>query len=589
MKRILFILLLLSFKLTAQVQFVARVSADKIGINETVQVNFIMNEDGDNFKYPPFEGFEVIMGPNHTMNFVYDNRRRSFQKTYSFILHPLRKGTLVIKPAAIEIKGKIYKTDPIKIVVGNAIQEEDPYDSPYGKQLKQQNKSEQVFLTADVSEPNPYLNQAVTIVYKLYVGKQAEVTDYAQVGNDILYKDFWSHVIKNETPEPKDEKLNGQNFKSVELSRVVLYPQKSGKFTINPLMMNVQLNVIAGFDIFGDPVAKEIVRRFSTGPKIISVKPLPENTKPESFAGAVGNFDFKVIPSKTKLKAGESLDLKLVVNGKGNLKLFTLPKPVVPNSLEMYEPAHNENVQTLPNGMAGSVQDNYTIIPQTKGKFVIEPISFAYFDPTAKKYKIITSEKLTLDVAEGNGLISGSDHQVASNKTNVNAKATFAFIKTKTDLISQGKSGFLGSVLFYILIFIPFIAIPLIILFRRKSEAIDADIVGNRIKLSNKLAKKYLSEAQKQLANKEPFYIALEKALHNFLKAKLHLETYEMSKDKINELLLLKKADAATVSQFIALIESCEFARYAPSTGASLQNDYNLAVSIISELEKQLA
>ena len=169
------------------------------------------------------------------------------------------------------------------------------------------------------------------------------------------------------------------------------------------------------------------------------------------------------------------------------------------------------------------------------------------------------------------------------------SNATFAFIKSKNTISSQSKSDFLGSGMFYGLLVAPFLIIPAIILFRRKKEELDADVTGNRIRLSNKLAKKYLSEAQKQLANKEPFYIALERALHNFLKAKLHIETSEMSKDKITQLLLAKNAETDTVNQFISLLESCEFARYAPSTSTSIQNDYNLAVSIISDLEKQMA
>jgi hypothetical protein len=126
------------------------------------------------------------------------------------------------------------------------------------------------------------------------------------------------------------------------------------------------------------------------------------------------------------------------------------------------------------------------------------------------------------------------------------------------------------------------------VLFRRKKQAIDGDVVGNKIKMNNKLAKKYLSEANKQISNKEAFYIALEKAMHNFLKAKLHIETSEMSKDNIQEILLQKNANETTVKNFIALTENCELARYAPSSTAAIQNDYDKAVVIISDLEKQL-
>ena len=85
------------------------------------------------------------------------------------------------------------------------------------------------------------------------------------------------------------------------------------------------------------------------------------------------------------------------------------------------------------------------------------------------------------------------------------------------------------------------------------------------------------------------FYIALEKALHNFLKAKLHIETSEMSKDTIQSILLERKASENTVSEFIKLVENCELARYAPSSSVAIQSDFDKAVGLISELEKQIS
>ncbi len=153
----------------------------------------------------------------------------------------------------------------------------------------------------------------------------------------------------------------------------------------------------------------------------------------------------------------------------------------------------------------------------------------------------------------------------------------------------MNKKDFFGSNLFYGLFFFPFLMLPLIVLFKKKKEAIDGDITGNRIRMNNRLAKKYLSEAKKQINNKELFYIALEKAMHNFLKAKLHIETSEMSKDNIQELLLSRNANPEAVTDFIALTENCEIARYAPSSSVTIQKDFDKAVVIISDLEKQIA
>jgi hypothetical protein len=245
-------------------------------------------------------------------------------------------------------------------------------------------------------------------------------------------------------------------------------------------------------------------------------------------------------------------------------------------------------VTTPLSGMTGSISDRYTIIPQSKGNFPIKGLQFSYFDLNTKSYKTITSADIMLNVLDGPGVASTTVPNAAA-KTPVSISKTFAFIKQKTSLSNIKSDDFLGSTLFYVLLFLPFLLIPIVVLFKKRKEASDSDIVGNKKKKSNALAKKYLTEAQKQINNKEPFYIALEKALHNFLKAKLSIETSEMSKDKITEILKLRNANMDTISDFIALTENCEFARYAPSTSVTIQQDYDKAVEIISSLEKQLA
>ena len=115
------------------------------------------------------------------------------------------------------------------------------------------------------------------------------------------------------------------------------------------------------------------------------------------------------------------------------------------------------------------------------------------------------------------------------------------------------------------------------------------DITGNRLKKADKLARKYLSAAKKNLGNKKAFYEALELALHNYLKAKLHIQTSEMSKTNIKELLLERGAQEETSQEFIALLENCEYARYAPSSQVEMREEYQRAASVISHLDKQIS
>lgn len=589
MKRIVALLFLIIGNLAmAQVQFEAKVSKNSLGLNERLRIDFNMNADGDNFNPPNFEasGFRVVGGPSQSVSQSWINGKSSFNKSYSYILMPTQKGSLTIKQASIEINGQIYKTSPIKINVTNAVQlPKDPNESPAIS------ADDNLYLVADISNSNPFVNEPITVVYKLYFSYNIGITNWQELSKP-KYNDFWSQNIDIKQLVAQDGMFKGERYRYVVLRKTVLYPQKSGKLEIEPLSLDIDCQVPTNRrNFWGQVLMTEDSKRVSAGSKVINVKPLPESGKPEDFSGAVGKFDFQVTPSKTVLKNGESLDLNVKVVGTGNLKLFNLPKPVMPSALEMYEPEHNENVSTPLSGMTGSISDKYTIIPQSKGNYQIKPMSFTYFDLGTKSYKTISSKEILINVLDGPGIAANSNdsrnNDIAKNKVEV-AKS-FAFIKQKTNLVPIEKDDFLGSGLFYSLVFLPFLAIPFVVIARKKKEAKDSDIVGNKIRKSNTLAKKYLSEAQKHLNNKEPFYVALEKSLHNFLKAKLHIETSDMSKDKIREILGDKNADNQTVTEFISLVENCEFARYAPSTSVSIQQDYDKAIRLISDLEKQIS
>ena len=586
MKRIIVLLVLMSNSLFAQVQFEAKVSKNSLGLNERLRVDFTMNADGDNFVPPNFEasGFKVVGGPSQSVSQSWINGKSTFNKSYIYILLPTQKGSLTLRQASIEINGQTYKTSPVKINVTNAVEiPKDPNEAPAIS------ADDNLYLVADISKTNPYLNEPITVVYKLYFSYNIGITNWREL-NKPKYNDFWSQNIDIKQLVAQDGMFKGERYRYVVLRKTVLYPQKSGKLEIEPLSLDIDCQVPTNRrNFWGQALMTEDSKRVSAGSKVINVRALPESGKPEDFSGAVGRFDFKVKPSKTLLKNGESLDLDVSVVGTGNLKLFTLPKPVVPSALEMYDPVHDENVSTPLTGMTGRISDKYTIIPQYKGNYQIKPMRFTYFDLGSSSYKTIVSQPITINVLDGPSVAnSGKPNPNDVAKTKVEVAKSFAYIKQKTVLQPMKKDDFIGSGLFYSLVILPFLAIPFLIVGKRRKEEMDNDIVGNKIKKSNALAKKYLGEAKKHLGNKEPFYIALEKAMHNFLKAKLKIETSEMSKDKITEILLSRKANAETVSEFIHLTENCELARYAYSSESAIQNDYDKAVLIINELEKQL-
>jgi hypothetical protein len=435
------------------------------------------------------------------------------------VLSPTARGNFTIKQASVEINGKTYKTLPLSIEVSGAV--DKPNDEKNADNIAEDN----LHLVAEISNSNPYLNEAVNVVYKLYVGSSVRVSNFKPLDNPT-YNNFWSQDIEVSRLKIENGTYQGKSYQYVILKKVVLYPQKTGELKIEPLSLDVTVDVPTNRrDIFGGTFYTQTHQTVAAGFRTIKVKSLPEKGKPADFTGAVGSFDFNVVPSKTDLKATESLTVKVEINGKGNLKLFELPKLNVPSSLEVYEPESDQQVNTNLSGMRGKVSDSYNIVPQYRGKYPIPATSFSYFDPAEEKYKTISSQEILINVFEGpisTGANTTSSPAVGNYKQPVIATGNqFQFIKLNANLKPKTQKEFFGSKLFYVLLFCPLLLIPLFILIGNKKQAINSDVEGNRIKKANRLAKKYLSEAKKALGKKEAFYEAMERALHNYLKAKL--------------------------------------------------------------------
>lgn len=570
---------------TAQVQFDAKVSKDRLGINERLRVDFEMNADGDNFRPPNFEHFRVVGGPNQSISNSWVNGKRSFAKTYSYFLAPQKRGKITIGQATIEINGEIYKTPPVEVEVLAAV------DAPKDGNNLDYVASENVHLVAEISKTDPYLNEAIMVTYKLFVSHQVSITSQWREIDSPKYADFWSQNIDNRNNfKVYDGKYNGEDYRYVILRTTVLYPQKTGELEIEPLTLDIPIDVQGNRrDFFGRRIMERVNKTVSAGKRTINVKPLPLAGKPDGFNGAVGDFQFDVSTNKTKLNANESLQMDVLVSGNGNLKLFTMPSVKLPSALEVYEPEYRENVTTNSNGMQGSITNSYTIVPQLKGTYPVQPLTFSFFDPKTEKYRTISSKEFIIEVESGPLSANASQNgQTIQRQPVILSEKNFKYIKLRTALKPIEQEPFFNSGLFWTLLGGPILLIPLFILAGKKQKRRLADVEGNKLRRANKLAKKYLSEAKRNISNPNIFYESLERALHNYLKSKLNIETSEMEKDFISQMLLDRKVDGQTVENFIDLIKSCEFARYASSSQTSVEQDYQKSVMVISEIDKQI-
>jgi hypothetical protein len=558
------------------------VSKNKLGLNQRLKIQFSVNRQGaDNFKPPKFTNFKVIQGPSQSVSQSWINGKKSFSQSYSYILQPKRKGELIIGPASIEINRSAIDSKMIKIIVLDPIDiPENPNDPDY---IAQQN----IHLIAEISKSKPFVGEGIYVEYRLYVSENVSVYD-TSVTEAPQYNGFWNQEIAINGFPVKMGKYNGENYRYIVLQKALLIPTKTGKLTIDPMKMDIVIGVPSGrADFFGNVITKNIRKEFASAKKVISPKSLPLEGKPENFTGAVGQFDFDVSLSKDILKANESSQIKVAVSGKGNLKLFELPTVQTPAELEKYQPERKESVKVNTSGLTGVVADTYTVVPQFKGKYKIPSVSFSYFNPSSEKYATISTDDLFVDVTEGKEIVSNKTNTVAKRNV-VSTGKNFRYIQTTTELSLKESVDFYQSNLFYALLLLPLILIPIGILIAKSNRKRNSDVIGRKQRRAEKLAKKYLSEAQKQFGKKEAFYEALERALHNYLKAKLGVEIADISKENITKILENRNINKGTIEHFIDVLKASDFARYTPVTNTEMKAEFEKAKQVIVELDKQL-
>ena len=575
------IIFLIGFSAFSQVNFTTKLSKDRLGLNERVKIEFTVDKDGDNFIPPKFDNFRVVGGPSQSIRNSWINGKKSYSKTYSYFLSPIEKGSFEIGQASIEVDDEIYKTLPVRVTVTSAVDiPTDPNDPNY---LADKN----IHLVAEVSNKNPFLNEAISVSYKLYVSPDTGVNNWREL-EAPRYADFWSNNIDIKSLNVQNGTFKGKPYRYVVLRRTLLYPQKTGELKIEPLTLDISVQVPSNRrDFFGNLISSSINKTVSSGSSIIDVKSLPIDNKPKDFSGAVGSFSFEIKSDKKELLTDEAFQLSLIVSGDGNFNLFEDPKISLPNSLEVYEPEKISNISVRARGIKGNINNKYTVVPINPGKYTIPETKFSFFNPVSAEYKTIYSDPIFIDVDGAYNSSSGSSDISEKNRTNKIQllENQFSSFKTKTKFSNVNDSIFFNSNYYWILFIIPFIICFIIIISSKilrnyKSKKVD------ELKVARILTNKLLVDSKALIGNKEKFYESIDKALTTYLKTKLNLKNSEFKNEIINIKLQEMNLDKESIGLLFEILENCQLARYTPLNIDAMSDDYRKANQFIEQLEK---
>lgn len=591
------LLLFSGFAFGQAATFKATVSKDTVQQDEHVMVTFDFNlKSGykmrvSNFSPPRFKGFRLYAGPLQQSSFRFENGRQTRGIQYSYVLIPEHTGTFVIGPAQIQLEGQIMKTKPLKILVkAGSSSGMATSASPHTGYRNAPSQDGDIHFVLALSDDNPYVGQPITGTYILYTRKrniysQLNPTDFPK------FPGFWNQEIKLGRLDYRQTVWRGQPYYEIILRKVVLIPQKTGELTVDPFQMEVPVMVATGdYDFFGRSITRTERVSVSTGKRLVRVRPLPLKGQPADFSGAVGRFKLRVKLDKSSLKAGESARLNVRVSGVGNLKLFELPKPAVPQDLERYEPKHSAQVATTEAGLTGSVSDDYVLVPRYRGTYHIQPVTFSYFDPSAARYRSLRSQAYTVHVTTGQAKGSGTASALPSNpsqKVELLDK-DIRYIEQPTALLPLKTDVFFGSSPYYWLLLLPLVLILLIAFSGKLRSCIGG---ADPMKSRRKAAQQSLSKARKRLkqGDNRAFYAELERAILGFLSAALHIDKAQLTRESIRAALTARNLDENLITQLIQTLDQSQFERYTSGVSKQrMQEIYERAAETITQLHKAL-
>ena len=615
---ILFIACAVPMALWAQDDPTLTVSTKKeVMVGERFQVVFEANAEGKNFKAPSFEGFTVVGGPftstSSSFQMVNGSMSHSVKCTYTFALQAYKEGTFHVGSASLTVKGNKINSAPFDIKV---VPDDGSHAAPSGGGTSSSGQSQQntndpkvsgkdLFLNVIPSKKSVYLGDQVVLTYKIYTKVPVSSVSYSKLPT---YAGFWTKDISDNNGgslRQSSEYINGIEYTTAEIQKTVVVPQRAGKLTLDPMVIeciaqirtesNRQRSMDPFEAFFNDPFfnrnVTNVKKELTSQTLNLEVKSLPENGKPASFAGAVGNYNFKSEIDKTELSTNEAFTLTLTVSGTGNVELLQMPTPVFPPDFEVYDPKVTTSVNTTANGLSGTKKAEYLVIPRRAGSFNIPAVEFSYFNPSNETYQTLQSEPYEIQVEKGTGSEDGGGIYASNQEDIKYLGSDVRHIMTGGARLKPTSTVFFGSSAYYVALLALLVLFFVLLFVLKKREQLTQDTAANRNRKADKVARGRLKNAYQFLKAKdqEKFYVEMSQALWGYIADKMGIERSKLSMDTVSETMKNKNVPDELTQQFVDTLNSCEFARFAPGSAEEKMDDlYQRGIDVISKAEKVL-
>ena len=602
----LFVLAIFSASAAEKVTFEAN-SPLTVAVGEAFRVEFALNAkpDGDTFKAPSFEGFDVLAGPaisqGSSVQIVNGSMTKSVSYTYTFVLLPQAAGNVTIGAAEVKVDGSSYRTRPLPIEIVNegegsrAQQQQGGSNRADDTQADAQSRigKDDILLRAVVSRSSVYKNEPLHVAFKLYTR-----VPYVNIVPESApsFNGFWSQDLSDpNSARVGRETYAGKVYETRVLYDYLLYPQQVGSLTIDPVDMTVVAQVVVqsrhadpffggGREVFNVP------RKVQSQRATVQVKALPAGA-PASFSGAVGNFTMDTQFPSERIAANSGATVTVKISGTGNLTFVQAPKLPLPTSFEQYNVKTTESINTSSSGISGYRQFEYPFIARAEGTYDLEPIEFTFFDPQRMQYVTLKSKPLTLEITPdtrgGGGDAVVMQGRGMSKEEVKMLGQDIRFVKLGGAQLRSERVPFIFSAAYWILLVGILVLFAMIYIALRRQIRESQNIALVRGKRANKVAVQRFRAAKRYMEeqNRHAFYEEMLRALWGYMSDKFNIPVANLTKENVREELHKRGVSSEDSQRFTAIITQCDEAQYSPVESARMGDVYSEGVNLISRIE----
>lgn len=330
------------------------------------------------------------------------NGRMTTRQTRTFVveIRPLREGAITVPPIEIEADGRLFRSDPTTILARR---------SEVGDLL-------QAIVAAEPSQV--YLGESTLATLRIVI---RPFTD-PDLGLTLSESEMWSLVdldasefgafagslrelaSQRRRPWGREIEVEGRTYYQYDLTARV-QPMRAGPPDLGDLRIGMRYptSLRAGRDFFGRvEYSLGGTRPISTVPQVepIEVRPLPEEGRPASFTGAVGEFSIEATATPTQVSVGDpiTLSIRITDRSRERQQLELLAAPPIASQPELAS-----GFRIPPDPLAGVVEGRTktftaTLRPKDEAVREIPPIAFSWFDPVAGRYRTASTAPIPLEV-----------------------------------------------------------------------------------------------------------------------------------------------------------------------------------------------